>query len=98
MLLGGGGVALMALTARLFIRTCQKRAFLGIVGDWGRGRHQTPCVGEGGGGLGRDLLREAMGHGRGVFAGRSGIQGVIGTDSCNVSDDIMLAPKAFYFF
>ena len=52
----------MALAARLFIRICQNGTFLGIVGNRGRGRHRTPCVGKGwwrlrsgplGGGYGR---------------------------------------------
>jgi len=37
--------------------------------------------GKGGGGLGRDLLGEAMDGGRGISAGHSGIQGLMGTDS-----------------
>jgi len=50
--------------------------------------------GESGGGLGRDLLGEAKGDGRGISAGRSGIQGLIGTDSRKVgnSDSVLFFP------
>jgi len=38
-------------------------------------------MGEGSGGLGRDLLGEAPGGGRGTSAGCIGIRGVMGIDS-----------------
>ena len=50
--------------------------------------------GEAGGGLGRDLLGESMGGGRGISAGRSGIQGLIGTDSRKVGN----SDSAIFFF
>jgi len=40
--------------------------------------------GEAGGGLGRDLLGDAMGGGRGISSGRSGIQGLVGAYSRKV--------------
>jgi len=42
--------------------------------------------GEAGGGLARDLLGEAMGGGRGIPASRSGVQGLVGTDSRRVGN------------
>ena len=79
----GSASSWTALAARLFIRTCRNRALSAIGAVVGAG---LLAWGEASGGLGRDLLGEAMGGGRGIPASRSGVRGLVGTDSRRVGN------------